>query len=370
MVLIVNKVTTALGRALGLGLRVWLKFSGQSNQIELEARTDTYRDIWKQAAEELGAEFFELAVGLWQITHRGNRARISNYRVELDNPVTLNLAGRKALVYQLLAEHGIAIPDHRAFTLDDIGVAHEFFDRIGTACVVKPENGFGGRGVTTHITRRWRIRLAATIASLYSEEFLIETHVFGESCRILVMNGKCVHAVRRRGVWITGNERDSIRKLISKEIEHAPGASKFSFEKCRDIALCLRHQGLDLNGVLPSEKKILVRSSSVFSTTSFENRTTYTEDITPVINPAIKETAERCAQIVDSDYLGVDIITPDISLPLAQTGGSVNEVNTTPALHHHLGFDSPESRGLAREVALYLLKVKSGPSKPAHPEQS
>jgi len=354
----------------GLCLRVWQKITGRSNQVDLNARIQTYRDTWSRAAEELGAEFDELAVGLWQITHRGNRVRFSNYRIELDNPVTLNLAGRKALVYRLLAEHGIAIPDHRDFSLDEIGVALDFFDRVGAACVVKPENGFGGRGVTTHITRRWHVRLAAIIASLYAQKFLIETHIFGESCRILVMNGKCIHAVRRRGIWITGNGRDSIRKLIAEETEHTPGARNFAFEKCRDITLCLRHQDLSLDDILPSEKKILVRSSSVFSTTNFENRTTYTEDITPIISQTLKEVAEECAQIVGSNYLGVDIITPDISLSLAESGGVINEVNTTPALHHHLGFDSPASRGITREVVLRLLKDENVSSRPSHPNQS
>jgi D-alanine-D-alanine ligase-like ATP-grasp enzyme len=368
--LITNKVTAAFGRAFGLGLKAWLKLSGRSNQIEFEARVDTYRDTWRRTAEELGAEFSELDHGIWQITHRGRCTRFSNYRVEFDNPVILNLAGRKDLVYRMLASHGIAIPEHQVFKLDDLGVAFQFFDRIGTACVVKPADGFGGKGVTTHISRRWRVRLAAVTASLYSQTLLIETHVFGESCRILVINGKCAHAVRRRGIWITGNGRDSIRKLIVDQIGQAQDANDFALDKCLDIALCLQHQGLELNDVLPTGKISLVRSSSVLSMTNVENRTTYTEDITLIIDQTLKETAEKCAQIVGSNYLGVDIITPDISLSLAESGGVINEVNTTPALHHHLGFDTPESRGIAQKVVLSLLECEDKPNTTSPPVQT
>ncbi len=33
---------------------------------------------------------------------------------------------------------------------------------------------------------------------------------------------------------------------------------------------------------------------------------------------------------------GLDLLTPDIGVPLAECGGVINEVNTTPGLHHHV----------------------------------
>jgi D-alanine-D-alanine ligase-like ATP-grasp enzyme len=38
---------------------------------------------------------------------------------------------------------------------------------------------------------------------------------------------------------------------------------------------------------------------------------------------------------VGSVFLGVDVITSDIQADLRECGGVINEVNTTPALHHH-----------------------------------
>ncbi len=44
---------------------------------------------------------------------------------------------------------------------------------------------------------------------------------------------------------------------------------------------------------------------------------------------------EDAARILKSDFVGVDLIMSDPSAPLDESGGVINEVNTTPALHHH-----------------------------------
>ena len=38
---------------------------------------------------------------------------------------------------------------------------------------------------------------------------------------------------------------------------------------------------------------------------------------------------------------GVDLIAPDVALPLEESGGMVNEINTTPGLHHHVLVSDP-----------------------------
>jgi cyanophycin synthetase len=40
---------------------------------------------------------------------------------------------------------------------------------------------------------------------------------------------------------------------------------------------------------------------------------------------------------------GVDVVTPDVTAPLAQSGGVVLEVNGNPALHQHYQVADPES---------------------------
>ena len=50
---------------------------------------------------------------------------------------------------------------------------------------------------------------------------------------------------------------------------------------------------------------------------------------------------------------GVDVITPDPSRPLVESGGVINEVNGTPGLHHHYLVADPVA---ATRVAIPVLE--------------
>nr|HQU71074.1 hypothetical protein [Calditrichia bacterium] len=59
------------------------------------------------------------------------------------------------------------------------------------------------------------------------------------------------------------------------------------------------------------------------------------------------------------DLLGVDLITPDVSRPLDEVGGVINEINTNPGLHHHYLVNnlSRENR-VAERIIAYILENK------------
>ena len=69
------------------------------------------------------------------------------------------------------------------------------------------------------------------------------------------------------------------------------------------------------------------------------------------------EMAEQAAKAVRAQLVGVDLITPDGTAPLAEVGGVVNEVNTTPALHHH--YDPSERTHPAVAVCLLRSLLRS-----------
>jgi D-alanine-D-alanine ligase-like ATP-grasp enzyme len=100
-------------------------------------------------------------------------------------------------------------------------------------------------------------------------------------------------------------------------------------------------------------RELLVRYSDGRARRYAEVRTVYTHPADDLICESIRRDAEAAARIVGSDFLGVDVITPDPSVPLAQSGGVINEVNTTPALHHH--YDP--SREAYPEAAVRVLEA-------------
>jgi cyanophycin synthetase len=323
-------------------------WAGWSGQIYFEHRVAEYRDMWRRIAAREGGTFSELANDLWQIDVGPRRIRILNHELEFDNPVTLGLAGRKTVVHGLLAGAGLAIPEHATFSLERLDVARQFVTAHPDGCVIKPANGYGGKGVTTHVQHPSEVRRAAILASLYDSELLIETQIPGESYRLLVLEGQVVHAVCRRGPRVKGDGTSSVAQLLAQENVRRKAAQLHAIDIDRDCRFTLKHQGLTPESRPAQGQVVVVKSVNDAARKYVEVRTVYTETVTDIVCEAIRRDAETAAQLVGSDFLGVDVITPDPSIPLRRSGGVINEVNTTPALHHH--YDA--SREAYPEVAV------------------
>ena len=314
---------------------------GNTNQIYFESRVDQYRQMWKDIAKDIDAEFSELTGEIWEIKLNGARTRIKNYQLEFDNPVTLELAGSKPLVYKLLEQNNIPIPDYLTFTIYELDKAKTFFKKYPDACVVKPADGYGGKGVTTHVQNNEELKKAAILASLYSSDLIIEKQIAGECYRLLILNGEMVHAVGRRGPKLVGDGTSTVQQLINNENEKIR-SSNITLDIDRDCLFTLASQNLQLNSVPKEGNKFLVKSVNDPLRKQVEVRTVYNENVTNRVCDSIKRQAELSATIVNSQFLGVDVITPDITIPLEESGGVFNEVNTTPALHHH--YDSTKEK--------------------------
>jgi hypothetical protein len=312
-----------------------IEWAGWSRQVYLYQRVDEYRRIWQRVAEAEGGTFTELASDLWQIDVGPRRVRILNYELEFDNPVTLGLAGRKRIVHGLLGSAGLPVPEHVAFTLETLDRARGFVGRHPQGCVVKPSGGYGGKGVTTHVERAADVRRAALLAAVYDTELLVEAMIPGESYRLLVLEGKVVDAVYRRGWRVVGDGAATIRELLGKPGDGRPRMKAAAVNDDRDIRFMLGSQGLNLDSRLEPGRAVLVRSSERHDGRYTEVRTAYSGSARDLVCASIRQDAEAAARVVGSDFLGVDVITLDPSVPLQDSGGAINEVNTTPALHHH-----------------------------------
>lgn len=310
----------------------WMGWSGQTYFVH---RVGEYREMWRSAAAELGGSLTPLAADLWEVRVGSARTRMHNHQAEFDNPVILGLAGKKAAVHRLLAADGLPVPDYKIFTLTELDAAYAFLAQHPEGCVVKPANGYGGQGVTTHLQQPREVRRAAILASLYDYELLIEAQIPGESCRLLILEGRMVHAVRRRGPRLVGDGRTTVRDLIVRDNAARRAAHRHELDLDRDCLFTLEYQGLTLTSTPEAGREFLVKSVDDPARRFTEVRTVYTETITDLVCDAVRRDAERAAALVESDFLGVDIITRDPGVPLPQSGGIINEVNTTPALHHH-----------------------------------
>lgn len=292
--------------------------------------------MWRAVAQHIGADFSLLADDLWELRLNGRKTRILNYKLQFDDPVILETAGRKPLVYRLLAENGLRVPQYELFGLDEMARAEAFLARHPQGCVVKPASGTSsGLGVTTHVLERHEMRRAAILASLYDSELLIERMIPGESYRLLVLDGELIHAACRRGPRLAGDGSSSVAELIRAENRRLQEGGGGLLGTGRDCRFTLSWQNLSLSSIPAKGQRFLVQSVNDPRQRREEVRTIYNETVTDSICDALRKDAELIARTLGSRFIGVDLITVDPTLPLEQTGGAIIEANTTPGLHHH-----------------------------------
>ena len=326
------KVARIIARLRGL----WRAVFNSSGQVYVGERVSSYKDMWQAAAREIGARFTSLADDTWEIELGGNKTRILNHMLQYDDPVTLEIASMKPLVYRLLKEQGLPVPEHIVFRIEEYERAYEFLSRHSDGCVIKPANGTSsGRGVTTHITTRSENHRAIVLASLYDRELLMEPMVPGECYRILVLRGQTVHAVCRRAARLCGDGASTVSDLIRAENTRLQSENNNLLKINHDSVFTLKYQDLRLDSVPAKYRVFAVQNVLDPAGSRAEIRTVYNETVTDSICDAVKDAAAKAAAIVGSDFAGVDLITTDATVSLEESGGFINEVNTTPGMHHH-----------------------------------
>ncbi len=351
-----------------LKVRIIKKLStikGNNSKRDMSELIPLYKQIWQDAAAKVSAEFFEISRGIWKIVLDNRMTVINNYKVELDNPVILDLAGHRSLCFQLLMENGLPVPDHLLFKYDDYIKPREFVNKNkNNHFVIKPDAGTSGaRGISTHIRTLKECWSAIALASTYCEDVIIEKFITGESYRFLVLDGKVIHATRRRGYWVHSDGQSTIAQLIKLQknlsVDLIPPINGHPSVKYndRDLVAQLNFQDLTLNSIPDAHRRILVKSNPFVNKKFVEFRTVFNEDVTGLVSESLCKQAVQAASVLNSKFAGIDIITLDPKVPLEESGGVINEINTTPGLHHHYNLLNGRGLSPALPVLKYLLSI-------------
>jgi cyanophycin synthetase len=317
-----------------------------------EARNEVYERIWHEAAEAVGASITKLAPDTLEISRASARARVRHQNAGLDDPATLELALDKSRVHRLLADAGVAIPEHLEFDARDPVPALEFLRGSDGPCVVKPAAGSGGgHGTTAGIRTESELMRARRNAARAGARMLIERQASGAVFRLLFLDGELLDVVRSVPGHLTGDGRSSVSDLIFAENERrvaARGAAGVELLGAGlDMVLALERAGLRLSSVVPAGQRIelgdVTNNNSVSDNETFRG----------ALADELLGEAAAAQRAVGLRLAGVDVITADPARPLRACGGVINEVNGTPGLHHHYLVADPER---ATRVAIPVLE--------------
>jgi len=343
----------SLVRSLGLrhSLRRW-RLDRAFAKRATGRQAEFAKAMWAEAAAEVDAEFQQISARVIEVRRATVTIHVAGQRTSFADPVSIELTADKQLAHELLREAGLSVAENVVVARDDHDTAREFLEASPVPCIVKPVRGGGGQGVTGAVRTAGQLLQAMRRAGRDAPRLLIERHVAGDHYRLLLLDGEVLDVIRRVSARVLGDGRSTIEQLMFQEYERRLRIDGLEGLKPLvadlDCLFTLEQQRLQLSSIPPLGTIVTVKTATNVSGPS--DTTTFKEPLAPEL---VAE-ARIAAATVGVRLAGVDILTVDPSLPLAESRGAVLEVNPVPGLVHH--YNVADSAGATR-VAVPILRA-------------
>ena len=281
---------------------------------------------------------------LVQLGYGINQKRIQATIASTTSSIAVEIACDKEDTKNLLEAAEIPVPRGRiCYNEEEL---KSTASKFGYPLVTKPVNGNHGKGATTNLTNWDELLAGFHAAQKYGRGIIVEKFIQGYDHRILVINYKFICAARRTPAAVIGDGKSTLQQLID-EVNKDPRRG-FGHEKVlTQIKVdsftqnILTDKGLTLESVLKEGEELWLKPTANLSTGGTAT------DVTDHVHPSNIFMCERIARIIGLDICGIDIMAPDLSVPLNENGGAVLEVNAAPGFRMHLD----PTVGIARNVA-------------------
>ena len=309
-------------------------FKNKKNNIPNVHKYENY-DISKylETAEKLKINIMPLGFGVYELTKGKITRRISSsLYIDKENALTYKLCGNKYLTYKILLNNGIrSVPKHKLYQFHDVNNTINDFVDWNCPVVIKPcSSTSGGTGVTVNIKTVKELKNAIAESFIFDRRaYLMEQYIEGSHFRLLTLRGEFIACSQRTPARIIGNGKDSIKKLIEDENQRrnkdASERTLYPIVVGNEVRRKLRSMNKSMHSVLRKDEEIYITDlTNMHAGGEARNVENVSEDI--------KSTCKKIAKRLDIYLAGFDIITNDISKNLDETGGVINEVNTSPGM--------------------------------------
>ena len=298
-----------------------------------------------EEAAKRGIPFIRLnKSSLVQLGYGINQQRIRATIAGTTSCIAVDIAGDKDETKRLLGAAEIPVPKGSI-------IRNEYeltgaIESIGYPCVLKPLNGNHGKGATTNIVNYEQALTALAAAQKYGRSVIVEKFITGYDFRLLCVNYKFVCAALRTPAAVIGDGEHNIQWLIeetNKDERRGYGHEKVLTQiKVDDFTQkMLDDNGYTLESIPKKGEQVLVKPTANLSTGGTST------DVTDEVHPSNVFMAERISKIIGLDICGIDIMAPNLKVPITENGGAVLEVNAAPGFRMHI----EPSEGIARNVA-------------------
>ena len=310
------------------GLEVLSSMDGNSSTESSSSR------IIKDCAKELGIEVEDLVDGAFELKS-GKTTKLIATLGTIEKGSANWLCSNKYATFEILRKYGFQqVPYYKRYSLETIEEARQDFITRRKPVVIKPSRGtYGGTGVTANIKSVKQLNKAIFNSLVYHSNYLMEDFVEGDNFRISLFNDRVLNAVQRLPANVKGDGVNNIKHLIEMENERrAKDRSIFRLNPIlidNEVKQTLRNENMSLKYIPEKDEMVFVR------TICNHHAGGEIRDVTNMVHQDIMRDCRSIMKIMGVTLGGIDIITKDISKSLAETGGTINEVNTDPALDIH-----------------------------------
>lgn len=261
-----------------------------------------------------------------------NLRRIQATVTDRTSSIAVEIAQDKNETKRVLNNIGLPVPQGDA--VRTVEGALEVAEEIGYPVILKPLDASHGRGISSRLAGPDDLKAAWDAAAAFGRRIVVEQFADGRDHRVLVIDGKVVACAERVPARVFGDGTRTIRALIdaeNKDPRRGVGHTKILTRLPADAATegYLAMSGRTLGSVPAQGEEVWLRQTANLSTggTSIDR----TEDM----HPDNVTACEMAAAAVGLDIGGIDVMTPDISVPFRENGAVIIEVNAGPGIRMH-----------------------------------
>jgi cyanophycin synthetase len=287
---------------------------------------------------------------LVQLGLGSNLHRIQATLTDSTSAIGVEIAQDKDDTKRVLENIGLPVP--KGDVARTVEAALDLAEEIGYPVILKPLAANHGRGISGRCADAEALRAAWERSSAYGSRIVVEQFAEGRDHRVLVVNGKVVAAAERVPAHVIGDGQHTIEELIAKANEdprRGVGHTKMLTRIPTDSRALehLARAGRKMHGV-PAEGEMVTLAATANLSTGGTSI-----DRTDEMHPDNVTACEMAAGVIGLDIAGIDVLTPDISVPFRENKAVIIEVNAGPGIRMH----THPSEGRPRNVAAPIVDM-------------
>jgi cyanophycin synthetase len=279
--------------------------------------------------------------------------RIQATMTDFTSAIAVELAQDKDDTKRVLGNIGLPVPEGGVARDEEEAV--EVAASVGYPVLLKPLDASHGDGISPRVDDADGVRrawAAAAAAARGAPLVVVERYAVGRDHRVLVVGGKVVACAERVPAHVVGDGAQTVRALVAQANAdprrgHGHGKVLTRLPDDATTEAFLARGGRTLDTVPAAGETVLLRATANLSTGGTS------VDRTDEMHPDNVTACEMAAGAVGLDVAGIDVLTPDVSVPFRENGAVIIEVNASPGIRMH----THPAEGKARNVAAPIVDL-------------